>query len=192
MRGGIRHVKFVGDFEEKRLDRDFVGFCQKDYTFTAESVGLERQSLLLLQPTRETAMDQSISCLEMNDASEVIRVMKGLDKEISSRLEPVKDKLTEFLSRLAGSSFGSLEANKDVVREIQQILNRLGLRIKCPRRGCGEAAIIRCRPAPRTKHGTFQFEHTIKGRRTIHAGRTRLPSLEVVKQPLDGRRRRAE
>jgi hypothetical protein len=86
-----------------------------------------------------------------------------------------------------GQSYGSLSANQDVARLIQQTVDGYGLRLRCPE--CGHAAIMRCSARPGVPEGVFVFDHCIEGRRTFHGGGATLPALQLVAKPL--RRRTA-
>jgi hypothetical protein len=86
-----------------------------------------------------------------------------------------------------GQSYGSLSANQDVARLIQQTVDGYGLRLRCPE--CGHAAIMRCSARPGVPDGVFVFDHCIEGRRTFHGGGATLPALQLVTKPV--RRRSA-
>lgn len=81
----------------------------------------------------------------------------------------------------SGQSYGSLQANQDVARMIQQTVDGHGLRLRCPE--CGHPAILRCSSRPGVPDGVFVFDHTIAGRRTFHGGGSTLPVLRVVSKP---------
>jgi hypothetical protein len=85
-------------------------------------------------------------------------------------------------------SFGSLEANQAVVAAIQRLLHRLDLRAECPR--CHKPAIPRCRATRNAKDGSFQFEHSHRGRQTNHGGSTTFPAFRLMPPPPDRRRER--
>ena len=81
----------------------------------------------------------------------------------------------------SGQSYGSLAANQEVARMIQQTVDGHGLRLRCPE--CGHPAILRCSSRPGVPDGVFVFDHSIEGRRTFHGGGSTLPLLRVVSKP---------
>ncbi|QDV67730.1 hypothetical protein Poly24_14340 [Rosistilla carotiformis] len=113
-------------------------------------------------------------------------------REATDRLAELADQLTglqqsmrhaidQTLGQLRGASFGSLEANQQFARVIQELLDTHGLRVECPE--CGTPAILRCSKNPRARDGVFVFDHSLAGRRTFHGGYTTLPVLQVVSKP---------
>jgi hypothetical protein len=103
---------------------------------------------------------------------------------------PLQRALQEVLNATAGKSFGSLEANQVVTRDVQDLLNCLGLRVVCPKQGCGRPASLRCAAAGNSKTGVFQFDHSAGRKRTTHLGPSKFPKLSLTDAPAD--RRRAE
>lgn len=85
------------------------------------------------------------------------------------------------LEALAGCTMRDTHANQDLVRQIHAMLERNGLRVRCPE--CGHPAILRVSPRSGAQHGVFVFDHTIDGRRTFHGGRGTLPILRLVVKP---------
>jgi hypothetical protein len=124
-----------------------------------------------------------------HDTREAILSLLGqLNHNLTVLQGPVQGGLQDLLGLLAGRSFGSLVANQAVAREIQELLNRLGLRVACPRQGCGLPASIRCAAAGNSRHGVFQFDHSVGGRRTTHLGSSLFPLLQLVPAPPDRRK----
>jgi len=117
----------------------------------------------------------------------VVKLLRRLSADLDVLVYPVSHGLQALLDGLAGKSFGCLEANKEVARELQRLTNRLGLRIACPRQGCGRPASIRCARAGNSRHGVFQFDHPIGRRRTTHLGSSTFPCLTLVPPSPDRR-----
>jgi hypothetical protein len=121
------------------------------------------------------------------DSADLLRGLQTIDQRLTSLLAPVIEDVEAALARLEGRSFG-LEANEAIVSAIQQLLNRLGLRVSCPR--CSEPAILRCRETGNARDGSFQFEHSASGKQTNHGGGASFPALTLVPAPPDRRRAR--
>lgn len=122
-----------------------------------------------------------------SDSADAIQRLAGLDSKLTDLLQPIVDELQQLLAGLEGMSFG-FDTNKAIVEAVQVQLQRLGMRVNCPR--CGAAAIPRCRATKTAKDGSFQFEHYQEGRQTNHGGSTTFPALKLVPAPPDQRRTR--
>jgi hypothetical protein len=121
------------------------------------------------------------------DSGEITRSLEAMNQRLTEILQPFVGEIQSFLDSLEGRSFG-LTANEAITTAIQALLQRLGMRVRCPR--CGSPAIPRCRPMPNTKAGSFQFEHYQRGRQTNHGGGTTFPAMKLVPAPPDRRRKR--
>jgi hypothetical protein len=107
-----------------------------------------------------------------------LKSLRELDARLTQRQGPVVKDLQALLDGLANQSFGSLEANEAVVAAVQRLLHRPDLRAVCPR--CGEPAIPRCRATGNAKDGSFQSEHSHRGRQTNHMGSTTFPAFRLM------------
>jgi hypothetical protein len=123
------------------------------------------------------------------DPAELLRGLQSINERLTALLAPVIEDVEAALARLEGRSFG-LGANDVLVSAIQQLLNRLGLRVRCPR--CSEPASLRCRETGNARDGSFQLEHYASGRQTNHGGGTTFPALTLVSAPPDRRRARKD
>lgn len=121
------------------------------------------------------------------ESRETLRALEALDGKLSRLLEPMIGEVQAFLDGLAGRSFG-LAGNRAVALAVQLLLERLRLRVRCPR--CKATAILRCRATRNAKGGSFQFEHSAKGKQTNHGGRTTFPQIHLMPAPPDRRRKR--
>jgi predicted RNA-binding Zn-ribbon protein involved in translation (DUF1610 family) len=118
---------------------------------------------------------------------ETLRGIEALNQRLTQVLQPFTADVQAFLDGIEGRSFG-LAANKSIVLSTQLLLQRLGLRVRCPH--CGEPAILRCRSTRNAKGGSFQFEHSARGKQTNHGGGTTFPAMRLVPAPPDKRRKR--
>ncbi|QEF96315.1 hypothetical protein Mal15_03420 [Stieleria maiorica] len=106
--------------------------------------------------------------------AELKREMNRLQREIRLAIQAQ-------LGRMAGQSLGSIEANRELARSIQEMLDAHGLRVRCTH--CGNPAILRVSPRSGAAAGVFVFDHTIDGRRTFHGGRIQMPEIRLVAKP---------
>lgn len=123
------------------------------------------------------------------DARSAFAALDELDQEISTAQVPFHQRLQSILNRLAGKSFESFAENQVLADKVRDLLFRLGMRIACPQKRCGQPALIRCNPVPSTRFGSFEFQHPINGVRKTHAASTVLPQLSLVPAQPDRRRR---
>ncbi|MCK4659387.1 MAG: hypothetical protein KAV82_07685 [Phycisphaerae bacterium] len=107
-------------------------------------------------------------------------------KRIHDAEAPLVQELDAALQGFVGHSFKSLDLNRRFASELQRLLNRLGLRVRCPE--CKRPARLRCTKAGTARHGAFQFSHRIEGHNTNHRGSTHIPSLRLIPAPPDKRR----
>jgi hypothetical protein len=103
---------------------------------------------------------------------------------MTEHVQPFTAELRAFLDGLEARSFG-LAANKAILAAIQSLLQRLGLRVCCPK--CGEPAILRCRPHSYAKGGAFVFGHSQGGQHATHGGGTTFPAFKLVSAPPNRR-----
>jgi hypothetical protein len=114
--------------------------------------------------------------------------LETLRQQINRLQRAVRLAIESELAAWSGHAYGSLAANQEVVRMIQEIVDAHGLRLRCPE--CGHPAILRCSSRPAIPDGVFVFDHQIDGRRTFHGGGVVLPVIRLVAKPP--RRRKAE
>lgn len=107
--------------------------------------------------------------------------LSQLTQQINRLQRSVRLAIEAEFAGWSGQSYGSLTANQDVARMIQQTVDGHGLRLRCPE--CGHPAILRCSSRPGVPDGVFVFDHSIEGRRTFHGGGSTLPPLRVVSKP---------
>jgi len=114
---------------------------------------------------------------------------RGLEalRRVSQRLAVTDARAGKMVGRiltdLKGAAFESLAANERLARELNSLLDRLGLRAKCPK--CGEPARFVCSASSRMKNGAFFFYHTS----TTHGGTGTVPALKLVSKGPDKRRK---
>jgi hypothetical protein len=114
--------------------------------------------------------------------------LESLRQQINRLQRAVRLAIEGELAAWSGQAYGSLAANQEVVRMIQEIVDAHGLRLRCPE--CGHPAILRCSARPAIPEGVFVFDHQIDGRRTFHGGGVVLPVIRLVAKPP--RRRKAQ
>ena len=116
-----------------------------------------------------------------DDAAIAEQVLGDLKRQMNRLQREIRLAIQSQLSQMAGRSLGSLEANRELARSIQEMLDAHGLRVRCTH--CGHPAILRVSPRAGAAHGVFVFDHTIDGRRTFHGGRNVLPEIQLVAKP---------
>lgn len=118
-----------------------------------------------------------------------IRGLEGLERlaqRVTVRDERAGKELEKILPSLEGAAFESLVANERFAGELNSLLDRLRLRVKCPK--CGEPARFVCSASNRMKNGAFFFYHTS----TRHGGTASIPALRLVAKGPDKRRKRLD
>ncbi|MEM6473787.1 MAG: hypothetical protein AAF802_29785 [Planctomycetota bacterium] len=118
---------------------------------------------------------------ETTSAADAARMLGSLRREMNRLQREIRLAIQAQLSQMTGLSMGTLEANRELVNSIHEMLDAHGLRVRCTQ--CGHPAILRVSPRAGAPAGVFVFDHTIDGRRTFHGGRTTLPELHLVAKP---------
>lgn len=119
-----------------------------------------------------------------------LRKLDGVATELRKSHECIAKKLQAVLHELAGVSFPSHEKAAATTRLVQELMQHLGKRAKCP--NTGEACNLRCTQAGRrTKISTFQFERFLAGKRTVTAAFTVFPDVQLIEAPPDRRREKS-
>lgn len=103
-----------------------------------------------------------------------------LDRELARLQRVIRLAIQAQLAKLTGQSMGTLDANRELVTAIHQMLERHGLRVQCLE--CGHPAILRVSPRGESG-GAFVFDHSIDGRRTFHGGKGVVPEIRLVAKP---------
>lgn len=101
----------------------------------------------------------------------------------------IADELQEVLRELAGQSFPTHDEAAETTAVIQEVMQQLGLRARCPK--TGEACNLRCTQV-RSRTTTFQLERNLKGKRKVTAAFTTFPDVELVDAPPDLRRKKRD
>ena len=116
-----------------------------------------------------------------DDAAIAEQVLGDLKRQMNRLQREIRLAIQSQLSQMAGRSLGSLEANRELARSIQEMLDAHGLRVRCTH--CGHPAILRVSPRKGSPRGAFVFDHSIDGRRTFHGGAGVVPELRLVSKP---------
>lgn len=113
--------------------------------------------------------------------------MERLDGRMREVLAPVVAELQALLDTLAGKALRRLEEKVALATLLQVMLQRLGLRVRCPR--CGKPAVLRCRSMAEHSPGAFYFQHQGGGQpKSGHLASPVVPELKLVAAPPDLRR----
>ena len=135
---------------------------------------------------RKAKTAQRLSVNQMSRTS-AQRKLSQVQTELRKAHESIANKLQAVLHDLAGVTFSSNEDAAATTRLVQELMQHLGKRAKCP--NTGEACNLRCTQAGRrTKISTFQFERFLAGKRTVTAAFTAFPEVQLTDAPPDRRR----
>ncbi len=97
----------------------------------------------------------------------------------------LRERLTERLNLLSTKQYPTFAEKQFIVRLVQRLLDENGLAVECPT--CGAPATLRCLKPGNSVEGCFLFDHRIKSKRTMHGGRSDLPTLVVVDKPREAK-----
>lgn len=122
-----------------------------------------------------------------SDAAQAAAMLGELKREMNRLQREIRLAIQAQLGQMVGRSLGSIEANQELARSIQEMLDQHGLRVRCNQ--CGHPAILRVSPRAGAASGVFVFDHTIDGRRTFHGGRIQMPEIRLVAKPTRKPRR---
>jgi hypothetical protein len=168
--------------QRQRVDSKFTTDLAKQVLGDQSGSQIEEAGISLGRAAlARTDPDQTEYLIDMAHFFQHLRV--GLD----AFQVQVVDPLQEFVKRFEGKSFGNFEADMMFAKLLQQLANRLRLRLLCPH--CGQPAILRFHKAGRPPRGVYQFEHSAHGKKTHHGGAVTVPKLEFVPAPVDRRER---
>ena len=115
------------------------------------------------------------------DAALAATMLGDLKREMNRLQREIRLAIQAQLGQMSGRSLDSIEANRELTRSIQEMLDAHGLRVRCNQ--CGHPAILRVSPRSGAASGVFVFDHTIEGRRTFHGGRVSMPEIRLVSKP---------
>ena len=110
--------------------------------------------------------------------------LSAIELELNRLHRSIRLTIQDYLRNFEGKQYPSLEENQRVVSTIQRLLERYGLRVRCPE--CGNPSILRVSSRKTAKRGVFVFDHNINGKRTFHGGKNVFPKMQLVEKP--GRR----
>lgn len=115
------------------------------------------------------------------DAAVAAAMLADLKREMNRLQREIRLAIQAQLAQMSGRTLGSIEANRELARSIQEMLDAHGLRVRCTH--CGHPAILRVSPRAGAAAGVYVFDHTIDGRRTFHGGRVLMPEIRLVAKP---------
>ena len=116
-----------------------------------------------------------------------LKKLPGIRKELSKSHESIANKLQAILNELGGASFPSHDDAVATTRLIQELMQQLGKRAKCP--NTGQPCNLRCTQSGRGKVTTFQFDRIVQGKRKVSAAATVFPEIQLIDAPQDRRKR---
>lgn len=127
---------------------------------------------------------EALPTLHALSYKEVFDILVGLLDQHQQKVVAVR--LQDYLNNFEYGVLKSLDHKRLFCQQLMQVLDRIGLRVKCPT--CKEPAIIRAKSAATSTDGVFLFEHSRGGKKHQHGGKTRLESpLELLTRPTDRR-----
>lgn len=115
-----------------------------------------------------------------------LTTLNEFDAEIDAVQSPIVQELQAFLKTLEGRTFIE-EGKQHVAARIQDILNRLGQRIVCPKTGL--PGFLRVSKVGKSGIETFQIQITENGKRTCRFSSVKFPSIQLCPAPEDARRK---
>ncbi len=107
--------------------------------------------------------------------------LESLSADVQKMQHEIVLAIQSRLKTFEGWAFESLADKQAFAKMLHGLLDRHGLRVRCPE--CGSAAILRCLRAGNAKHGAFAFDHYLDSGRTFHGGTTIVPRIEIVPKP---------
>ena len=133
---------------------------------------------------RQVELDLAKESLAMRNPA-VMGLLRGYTEKVESFRERVREELQVDLDRWNQSAptFSSAEEKLVFASLLTQLLNRLGLRLKCQRSDCGQPALLRGGRYGTPTEGLFQFQHVVNGKSTTHFASSELPRLELTLEP---------
>ena len=119
-----------------------------------------------------------------------LKKLPGLQKELKKSHESVANKLQAILTELGGAPFPSHEEAVATTRLVQELMQQLGKRAKCP--NTGQPCNFRCTQSGRGKVTTFQFDRVVQGKRKVTAAGTVFPGIQLIDAPQDRRKQSSQ
>ena len=113
--------------------------------------------------------------------------LSAIEERVKTAHETIADDLQAALDKLAGASFPSHDDAVAATRLVQELMQRLAKRAKCP--NTGKPSNLRCSKTGRYKKTSFQFEHFVGGKRTVSAASATFPTVHLIEAPADRRKR---
>jgi predicted RNA-binding Zn-ribbon protein involved in translation (DUF1610 family) len=104
-----------------------------------------------------------------------------LEQDLNRLHRSIRLSIQGYLKPFEGTCYATLKENQLAASTIHQLLDRYGLRIRCPE--CGNPAILRVSARKNANAGVFVFDHSVKGKRTFHGGRGVFPFMRLVEKP---------
>lgn len=135
-----------------------------------------RRMLPLIEPALRRRMRIGTASLAQATAQ-----IEQLAVQLNHIQRSIRQAIEGYLTTVAGQSFGSQQDNQAFAKQLQQLLDAHGLRLRCPE--CGHPAILRFNRSRDASGGAFAFDHYIDGRRTFHGAGASIPKARVIAKP---------
>lgn len=111
---------------------------------------------------------------------QILAELDAFERKVDLLQRPAIAELQAIIKRYHGRSFGSFERNKRVANRIQELLDRLNVKVKCPK--TGKLGVLRCKSAGGTRNGSFEVRIYVDGKRTSSYTSTVLPVFEIASE----------
>lgn len=118
--------------------------------------------------------------LARGTGDQILAELDALERKVDLLQRPAVAELQSIIDRYHGRSFGSLERNKLVAKRIQDLLDRLNIKVKCPT--TGKLGTLRCKSAGGARSGTFEVRIYVDGKRTSSFTSTTLHRFELASE----------
>lgn|GEM_PF-4957481 len=178
-----RNVLEIGlDFDRNRID----SIDREIYLKALEALRIElKKSYQRKSAWLQTSIEIVDPIAAHPNSTQSVETSMACIAELASVLDAARlatmKHIESRLSFLEGVRLDSLQGNQMLAKSLHTLLDRHGLRFRCPE--CGEPAIMRCLRSGNSSTGSFVFDHYLSQNRTFHGGRSSLPKLVVVGKP---------
>lgn len=113
-------------------------------------------------------------------ADQMLHELAALEERIDRLQQPAVAELQSIINRYHGRTFGSFARNKEVAARVQRVLDRLDLKVKCPK--TGKLGTLRCKSAGGSKYGCFEVRIYVDGKRTAAFSSTTWHRFDIVRE----------
>ena len=141
----------------------------------------------ILPNPNSQARSESASNTDIADTNRhEVRTLEQIEEFIDARmprspphLRPIIQDVQHDLYALEGVYFSSFEENRTLASRLQELFDRLGVRVLCSKDDCGQLAHSSLLKGQGAENGSFQYEHNMNGKRSHHRRSKGLPALDL-------------